>query len=267
MDAFMLNRAGIPYVAVTRDWMIHERMSYLTDWAARLPRSTLRVLDAGCGAGLSLIYLHRRCAPKISYYAGVDLDTRRARQRHQTTNIPHDFIDIDLDSCWLLGKFDLIFASEVIEHIFEDRRLFKTLFNHLADNGVLVVTTPNKPFVQLVAQVLPGFDAVRPTQDGGHVRMGYDPDELISLARPYPLIAISKSYLGGISMWELKKRNSMRNQGDFVNTLRFNPLWLLHRTLYRNSATAYDSGYWSLAMAFQNCSVAGLANGADERSA
>jgi SAM-dependent methyltransferase len=251
--------------------MIHERMQYLADWAVRLP-GRLRVLDAGCGSGLSFTYLQRRCAPKISYYAGIDLDTGRLRRRHRADVIPHDFIDANLDSSWRLGKFDLIFASEVIEHLLEDRQLFATLFEHLADNGVLVITTPNKTFIQRVAQVLPGFDAVSPTQDGGHVRVGYDPGDLLNLAREYPLVAISQTYLGRISTRELRKRDALRYHSDFANTARFNASWLMRRALRREPPGAHEDQCWSLAIAFQNCAdassvIARTAIGADRRSA
>ena len=250
LDARLLCHIGIPYTLITRDWLIHERMRYLVDWAARLP-GRLRVLDAGCGSGLSFVYLQHRCASKISHYTGIDLDTGRLRHRHRGAIIPHEFIDADLDSPWRIGKFDLIFASEVIEHIIEDRRLFKNLFEHLSDGGVLIVTTPNKRFVQQVAKVLPGFDAVSASQDGGHVRVGYDGDDLLRLAEGYPLTAISRSFLGWISIRELRKRDAMRRHANFANTARFNASWLMRHALRRGRASAREDQCWSLAMAFQ----------------
>jgi SAM-dependent methyltransferase len=254
LDTLMLRRVGTPYVLLTREWMIHERMRYLTDWAMRLP-GPLRVLDAGCGAGLSLSYLERRCASKIGYYAGIDLNTHRARLRHRGTPIPHDFIDVDLDSPWLLGKFDLIFASEVIEHLVDDRRLFETLCDHLADDGVLVITTPNKVFVQQMGKMLPGFDSVSPTQDGGHVRIGYDHDDLLNLAKGLPVVVISRSYLAGISIWETAKRNLLRNHADFSNTTRFNPSWVIRRPLGRQPTGTGEDQCWSIALAFRRSSI------------
>jgi SAM-dependent methyltransferase len=249
----MLRRVGVPYMLLTRDWMIHERMRYLTDWAERLP-GPLRVLDAGCGAGLSLSYLQRRCGSKINYYAGIDLDTHRARLRHRTARIPHDFIDADLDSSWRLGKFDLIFASEVIEHLVDDRRLFANLCDHLADGGVLVITTPNKIFVQQMARMLPGFDSVSPTQDGGHVRIGYDHDDLLNLASSFPVVAISRSYLAGISISETARRNLLRQRAEFANTTRFNPSWLMRKALGKELADLDEDRCWSVALAFWRAS-------------
>ena len=251
IDSLMTRLMGVPYTLLTRDWLIHERVQYLADWAGRLPNGGLRIMDAGCGAGLSFFYLQRRYASKVAYYAGIDLDTRRLRERYHRATIPHDFIDADLDSRWRLGKFDLIFASEVIEHIIEDRRLFARLCQHLTDGGVLVVTAPNKSFVRATARVLPGFDAVSATQEGGHVRIGYDPDELNAFARENSLTTISKSYLGRISMRELRKRDALRDHADFANTARFNLPWLLRRALRKEPDDAREHQYWSLAMAFR----------------
>ena len=116
-----------------------------------------------------------------------DFDTRRLRQRFKSAGIRHDFVDGDLDSSWRLGTFDLIIASEVIEHIVDDRGLFRRLYQHLAENGLLIITTPNKRFVNRVARVFPGFDAISSVQDGGHVRIGYEPTDLLELAREHRL--------------------------------------------------------------------------------
>ena len=68
IDARLLYHLGIPYTLITRDWLIHERMRYLVDWAVRLP-GRLRVLDAGCGSGLSFVYLQQSlCVKSKSLY-------------------------------------------------------------------------------------------------------------------------------------------------------------------------------------------------------
>jgi trans-aconitate methyltransferase len=124
---------------LARDWPVNGGMRYLTDWAVCSP-GRLRVLDAGCGSGLSFTYLQQRCAYKIEYYVGFNLDARRLRERYGHATVPHDFVDADLDSCWQLGTFDLIFASEVIEHIVDDRGLLCRFCERLAENGLLIIT-------------------------------------------------------------------------------------------------------------------------------
>ena len=256
LDAMMLQVVGFPYALLTRDWLIHERAQYLAGWAGRMP-GPLRILDAGCGAGLSFLYLQRGYATNVKYYAGLDLDTRRLRDRYRNATIPHDFIDADLDSPWRLGKFDLIFASEVLEHIVEDRRLFARLCENLTDQGVLLVTVPYTTFVRRTAKFLPGFDAVSAAQDGGHVRVGYEPSELAALAAQNSMRASSESYLGRISLAELCKRNTLRRAGEFTNTARFNLRWCLRRALPGRFDEASKDQCWSLAMAFQKSAAPG----------
>jgi SAM-dependent methyltransferase len=250
LDGRLLNSIGIPYAVLTRDWLINERMHYLTDWAVR-SSGRLRVLDAGCGSGLSFLYLQQRCANKMEYYAGLDLDTRRLRERYRHSIIPHDFIDADLDSPWPLGSFDLVFASEVIEHIVDDRGLFCRLCEHLTENGLLIITTPNKRFVKRMAEFFPGFDAVSPVQDGGHVRVGYEPGDLLELARTCSLRLIACDYLGWISVKELTKRELKRNHGAYLNTAWFNWSWLIRSVHQRSTCEDLQDGSWSLAMVFQ----------------
>jgi 2-polyprenyl-3-methyl-5-hydroxy-6-metoxy-1,4-benzoquinol methylase len=152
LDGLLLNSIGIPYASITRDWLINERMRYIANWAARSP-GKLRVLDAGCGSALSFLYLQQHFGEKVEYYVGIDVDTPRLRKRYKHTTIKPDFIEAYLDSSWTLGTFDLIIASEVIEHIVEDRGLFSRLYQHLAENGLLIITTPNKRFVNRVASI------------------------------------------------------------------------------------------------------------------
>jgi SAM-dependent methyltransferase len=201
------------------------------------------------------LYLQQRCANKMEYYVGLDLDTRRLRERYRHSIIPHDFIDADLDSSWPLGSFDLIFASEVIEHIVDDRGLFCRLCEHLAEKGPLVITTPNKRFVKRMAEFFPGFDAISPVQDGGHVRVGYEPGDLLELARACPLALIACDYLGWLSVKELAKRELKRNQGAYLNTARFNWSWLIRNVHRRTTTEGFQDGCWSLAMVFQRISA------------
>jgi 2-polyprenyl-3-methyl-5-hydroxy-6-metoxy-1,4-benzoquinol methylase len=251
----MIRLFGFRYMLLTRDWLMHERARYLAHWSTRIP-GQLRILDAGCGSALSLMYLHTYAA-KVRRYVGIDLDTGRLRSRYRNSPIAHDFIDVDLDSAWQLGSFDLIFASEVIEHIVDDRRLFARLSQHLTENGILVVTTPNKSFVHQIAENLTGFDEVSAIQDGGHVRVGYSPSELVELAHENSLISIAESYLGKITLRELSKRQSLRKGADFATTARFNLTRFVRSALAPRGSNINPDQCWSLAIAFQKQSPEG----------
>jgi 2-polyprenyl-3-methyl-5-hydroxy-6-metoxy-1,4-benzoquinol methylase len=256
IDSILIRRLGRPYSLMTRDWMIHERMRFLIDWIDEHEPRPLRVLDAGCGSGLALLYLYWFQRDRIVSYLGLDRQTDRLRSRYEFISIPHDFEDIDLDSSWQRGFFDVVFCSEVIEHIIEDRRLFHRLSTHLADGGVLLVTTPHKEFVEQTARYFPGFDQVRTTQDGGHVRTGYLPEELEEMAASHGLTRVGQAWLGQMSYFELKGREAKRRNGDYVNMVRYNPSWALRG---RHGTPVRADRCWTLAMAFRK-SVQGKAS-------
>lgn len=44
-------------------------------------------------------------------------------------------------------KFDIIFAGEVIEHIIDDEKFLKDIYNILNNKGLLILTTPNLFFL------------------------------------------------------------------------------------------------------------------------
>ena len=247
VDSLLIRRLGLRYALLTRDWMIHERMRFLVDRIAH-ESGPIRVLDAGCGSGLALLYLHWYQRNKVISYLGLDLDTSKLRTRYEFVGIPHTFKDIDLDSSWHFGQFDLVFCSEVLEHLNEDARLFSRLCSHLSENGTLLITTPHKEFVRRNAAKFPGFDAVRPTQDGGHVRMGYVPGELEQMANANGLAAVGKVWLGEMGHKELSGREAKRKQGDYPNMSRYNLRWLRRM----NSSDRRDpDNCWTLAMAFR----------------
>jgi 2-polyprenyl-3-methyl-5-hydroxy-6-metoxy-1,4-benzoquinol methylase len=256
IDSLFVRHLGLRYALVTRDWMIHERMRFLVDWIDREP-GPLRVLDAGCGSGLALLYLHWYQRNKICSYLGLDLDTAKLRTRYEFVAIPHAFEDVDLDSSWQYGLFDLVFCSEVLEHLSADSRLFSRLCSHLSENGTLLVTTPYKEFVRRNALEFPGFDAVRLNQDGGHVRMGYVPSELEEMADANGLAAVGTNWLGEISRKELRGREAKRNQGDYPNMTRYNLRWIRRM---KSSVRRDPNRCWTLAMAFRNARFVGSQN-------
>ena len=255
IDSSLIRHLGIRYALLTRDWMIHERMRFLVDWVDREP-GPIRVLDAGCGSGLALLYLYWYQRNKISSYLGLDLDTEKLRARYEFVAIPRSFENIDLDSSWQFGKFDLVFCSEVLEHLKADSRLFSRLCRHLSENGTLLITTPHKEFVRRNAATFPGFDAVRPTQDGGHVRMGYMPNELEEMANANGLAAVGKIWLGEISQKELSGREAKRKHGDYPNMARYNLSWIRRM---KSSKHRDPHSCWTLAMAFRRNKIDRLA--------
>jgi SAM-dependent methyltransferase len=92
------------------------------------------VLDAGCGNGAFLRYLHNR-HPGMSL-TGVDL-SRNEPQRGIK------FVQGDITSLELSGQFDVIVSLAVIEHIADVRAFVRRLYSLCAPNGLVIVMTMN----------------------------------------------------------------------------------------------------------------------------
>jgi ubiquinone/menaquinone biosynthesis C-methylase UbiE len=99
-----------------------------------------RVLDLGCGAG----EFTRVAADAGTTVTGSDIAQAaisRARQRHPDL----DFRPMPIDGAlpFADNEFDLVWASEVIEHVTDTARWLSEVRRVLKPRGRLVVTTPN----------------------------------------------------------------------------------------------------------------------------
>lgn len=102
-----------------------------------------RVLDLACGTGYGTAILATAAAEVV----GVDISDaaiRQARKRYPGDNltfVTSDCLDLPFDT----GSFDIVVANEMIEHIEDHARLLAEVRRVLADKGMLLVSTPNKP--------------------------------------------------------------------------------------------------------------------------
>ena len=110
----------------------------------------VKILDIGCGGGL----LAEPMARLGAEVTGIDVTApaiSAAKIHAESMQLAIDYQVITAEdlaaSC---AKFDVIYASEVIEHV-ADRPLFvKAIATMLAPNGVVVITTINRSLPALV---------------------------------------------------------------------------------------------------------------------
>jgi 2-polyprenyl-3-methyl-5-hydroxy-6-metoxy-1,4-benzoquinol methylase len=98
------------------------------------PLRPCSVLEFGCGQGLILQNLQDCRA------IGVEIDEREAaiaREKRLDVRVGHAG-RYDAGS-----RFDVVIASEVIEHMLQPQSLLDNAARHLRPNGVLLLTTPN----------------------------------------------------------------------------------------------------------------------------
>jgi SAM-dependent methyltransferase len=120
--------------------LLNEHMARYT-FAARLARGK-RVLDAGCGAG----YGSAELAAVAESVTGIDcaaeaIDFARA-------NYLRPYLTFEQASCTAVphpdGRFDLVVAFEVIEHLEDWRGFLAEARRVLAPAGQFIVSTPNR---------------------------------------------------------------------------------------------------------------------------
>jgi len=102
-----------------------------------------KVLDLGCGEGYGTCML----AKEAEYVAGVEIDeatVQHARSRYTRDNL--EFIEGSMLAVPIEGekKFDVAVCFEGIEHIAEHDKLLSEVKRLLKDDGLFIVSTPNK---------------------------------------------------------------------------------------------------------------------------
>ena len=192
LDLRLTQTIGMPYYRATRRGTLHDRCAYLVHVVKEFGEKgkKLKILDVGCGSGLGLYYLSQKVPDQVESYLGIDLSTERLRPRFEKEPLPHDFTDVDLDTEWSYGQFDIVWCAEVIEHLIDDTGLFRKMARSLAPGGVLVITTPSQTNRELYGAQIPSYLSISSSQDGGHVRVGYTEESMRALTdgTPYTMV-------------------------------------------------------------------------------
>jgi SAM-dependent methyltransferase len=118
------------------------------------------LLDVGCGFGFALDFWQRTGRGEA---VGLELaDYGRVGAQRLGVTIHAEF----LQDCKALAgrRFDVVYASEVIEHVPDPSAFVALLSRWVADDGVLIMTTPAGSFIRkenqsatLLAALSPGF--------------------------------------------------------------------------------------------------------------
>lgn len=133
-----------------------------TIWPVRAERTPGRrtLLDVGCGFGFAVDFWRRSVGGEA---VGVELaDYGQIGARALDITVYDQLLQ---DCAPLAGRtFDVVYASEVIEHVPDPRAFVALLASYVAPAGVLVLTTPAAEFVRpashlptVHAALAPGF--------------------------------------------------------------------------------------------------------------
>ncbi|GCD21491.1 hypothetical protein CTKZ_30530 [Cellulomonas algicola] len=139
-----------------------------TALAAVEPARVRRFLDVGCNYGFALDLARFAHGWEV---LGIDPSYAAVRGAAELgVPIVHDFLTTESD---LGGTFDLILASEVIEHVPAPLDLARVLRRHAGPTGIVLLTTPaaehvtpESPEPEVVAALSAGLHTVLATRDG-----------------------------------------------------------------------------------------------------
>jgi len=118
------------------------------------------VLDIGCGIGLKL---KKYVYPFCKDITGIDVEQHiNFCKKHY--NFGYWLIeDIELPKMQLDKKFDIIIASDVIEHLRDPNKLFSYIRRHAANDTYVIISTPERDLVQ-------GEYSFGPPSNKAHIR-------------------------------------------------------------------------------------------------
>lgn len=122
----------------TNHWWFKSRRNYLTDILEKAPKN-FKVLDIGCSSGIFLKDLEKSGFDVNNLY-GVDISDE-AIANCKANGIPNAFV-MDGQNITLNIQFDIIIASDCLEHLKDDTAAIKNWKSLLKDNGKMYVFVP-----------------------------------------------------------------------------------------------------------------------------
>ena len=137
------------YIAAESKQGIHHIGRYT--WASKVLAGleNKRLVDIACGAGYGS-YLLASALPQCKVLGG-DYDPNsieHAREKYSASNLTYENADIVtwkyLDNGHSLGEVDVITSFDTIEHLLHREICLINLTEHLAEDGVLLFSTPVK---------------------------------------------------------------------------------------------------------------------------
>jgi polyprenyldihydroxybenzoate methyltransferase/3-demethylubiquinol 3-O-methyltransferase len=111
----------------------------------------LNILEVGCGAGILTEALAKLEANVTGLEPSTDLlEAAREHLKGQSLNIEYSSELIEEHSINNAGKYDVVIASEVVEHVPNQRLFLTEMAKCLKPNGSIFITTPNRTLVSLL---------------------------------------------------------------------------------------------------------------------
>jgi 2-polyprenyl-6-hydroxyphenyl methylase/3-demethylubiquinone-9 3-methyltransferase len=119
------------------DFIIKQILDYLNHNGKS--KDAITILDVGCGSGLLITFPLAKLGYNI---LGIDIDEdsiKFAKEKNIYGNA--SFLHSDLSD--IKDQYDIIIASEILEHLSNPASFLRELTNKMASDSILILTTPN----------------------------------------------------------------------------------------------------------------------------
>jgi SAM-dependent methyltransferase len=153
-------------------------------------RSSDLALDLGCGDGTFTAELARHVSSAVGAEV-AEAALRRARTRHPELALA--LVPVDGALPFADGAFDLVWSTEVIEHIADTARWLSEVRRVLTPGGRLLLTTPNHGRVRLAVGGVERYS--EPLGDHLHL---YTRRSLTELLREFGFGQVAVRTVGGV---------------------------------------------------------------------
>jgi ubiquinone/menaquinone biosynthesis C-methylase UbiE len=157
-----------------------------------------RVLDLGCGEGTFTGAIVAAAGPEGSVVGAEVAEAALARARARLPELPDAtwrLVELDGELPFADGAFDVVWASEVIEHVADTARWLSEVRRVLAGGGRLLLTTPDHGRLRLALSGIGHYS--EPLGDHLHL---YDRRSLAALLDDFDFSAIQVRAVGGVPL-------------------------------------------------------------------
>ena len=159
-----------------RSWYVRRELKIIR----KRTKNNLNIYDAGSGFGQYTYFMSKKLTPCNIFAVDVKKDwINDCKYFFESKKIEKVKFEVeDLTKIEHKDKFDLILSVDVMEHIEDDKLVFKNFYKALKKDGLLLVNTPS---------IFGGSD-VHDDKDesfiGEHARDGYSPEDLRNKLEP-----------------------------------------------------------------------------------
>ena len=240
------------YLGLSRAQDSNDRFIFGSDFIKKnTTNNKCSILDVGCGGGNFFAYVNSNI--KNSTYLGIDFDYDKMKKNKFDNFKNFNTVSKDLRTDWYYDKHDFVWSSEVIEHLFDDQNFFKKLVNSTKKDGYIMITTP---YYDSYINFAKKYNwSLEPSKEEvtGHVRLGYNEEDLKQLGSVNNLELENIYYISECNNFRAKNFFKVNNGlfCYFFNILYY--LKILNYKRYAKGENTIDKiKYFSIAAIYKN---------------